>query len=508
MQTGEFYMANPPTSYDYIVIGAGSAGSIVAAGLAASKKAPSVLLLEAGKDAKDVKELWDPNYINSLYDIKDIHWGYKSVPQSHMNNRVLDVWRAKITGGCTAHNDMVYSRGARADYDEWESVHGCTGWAYNDVASIFDKVEAKLNPTTTTENTFGTDFVDACVGLGYAWNPNYNSGQSMFGVSALQSTINEEFTRVTSYESYVPGGALKNLSVQIQALVDRIEFDEKKQTSGVRYYVNGTLTKANVTSEVILCAGSINSPQILMRSGIGNSTVLKNAGVTNTIVDNSEVGQNMWGALIMLGSWTTSQPIYNQPVNEGYAIVWANINDKDQPNNCLEMMRGLYIANQTKAQLEGHYSVTGGAMRLQSKGSVVITTSDYTMPPVIDMKFLSADGDFEQCLDAFDLMREIGNSPGLAAWRKAEISPGPAVSTPDQIRAWILDNTYSYNHPAGTCRMGGDAGAVVDPELKVNGVTGLRVADDSIMPDITSAHVQGPAFMIGQKAVDLIVGTG
>lgn len=491
--------------YDYIVIGSGSAGSVVAGRLAADL-ASSVLLLEAGGNATGWPQIWDPNQINCLYNIDAIHWGYKSVPQVHMNNRVMDVWRAKMTGGCTSHNDMVYVRGAPADYDQWASEYGCTGWRYRDVASHFASVEAVLQPTTTTRNAFGTAFVAACQQLGYVWNPDYNDGNDMFGVSALRSTINSQFRRVTSFEQYVAPVVARqtNLTVLTGALVTRVEFDASKRASAVLFSVGGVEQRITVGREVVLSAGAINSPQILMRSGIGNADALRRLGGT-VVADLPGVGANLMDALIFLGTWASSQPITDQPVNEGYAIVWANMNPWGQAANSAEMMRGKYTCGQSEQALRSFYSVTGDMMRLQSRGSVTLRSLNPTDAPVIDMNFLSHPDDYAECVKGFDLMRAIGNSPGLANWRAKEIAPGPTVTTPAEIRNWILNNAGSLSHPVGTCRMGVGASAVVDPQLCVYGVTGLRVIDVSIMPRITSGHTQGPALMIGHKGASMVL---
>ena len=493
-------------SFDYIIVGAGSAGSIVAGKLSAN---PSfrVLLVEAGGSTDRYPQVWDANQINCLYDIPQIHWGYKSQPLRYMNNRVMDVWRAKIEGGCTTHNDMVYTRGAPADFDDWVKSYGCTGWSYNEVAQNFAAVEAVLRPTTTTENAFGRDFVNACLDLGIPYNPNYNSGGPLLGVSPHQSTIENGNRRVTSFQKYVAPflGRRPNLTVVTDALVNRILFSGTR-TIGVNLTITGSTQDVFANREVILSAGSINNPQLLMLSGIGAADALKTQGI-DPLVDLPGVGENMQDALIFKGVWPTRQPITGQPANLGYAVVWDHPEDAQQPQVCLEMTRGIYDCNQPTPVLEGNYVVTGGAMRQRSRGRVRLASYDPRVAPIIDMNLLSAPGDYEQCRLAFETMRRVGNSPGLSAWRLAERIPGPNVVTEEQIRQWILNNTYSYSHPSGTCAMkaGGLSGGVVDPRLRVYGVTGLRVVDVSIMPRITSGHTQGPAFMIGDKGADMIL---
>ena len=491
--------------YDYIVVGSGSAGSIVA-GRLSENPSISVLLLEAGGDSSEVADVWDPNQINCLYNDTSIHWGYMMTPQANMNNRVMNCWRAKMTGGCTSHNDMVYTRGAPADFNDWENNYGCAGWDYAGVETAFGRVEGMLQPTITVQNSWSTSFLDACEAAGIPYNPDYNSGANMLGVSPLQSTITAGNVRQTSYNAYIAPylDQRTNLMVVTSVVAKNILFNSENSATGLHVQIDNDTLFVPVSKEILLCAGAINSPQILMRSGIGSATDLKQLGIQSVVSDLPGVGANLQDAMIFIGHWSTAQPIYNQPRNEGYAMVWANMNSDEQPFTCLEMMRGQYTCGQTEEQLESFYSISGGMMRLESKGSVTLSSLDLNAKPIINPNLLSAPNDLEQGLIAFSLMREIGNSPSLAQWRKEETSPGPSVQSESEIREWLLNNSFTYSHPVGTCKMGTTENSVVNSELQVYGVQGVRVIDASVMPRITSGHTQGPAFMIGEMGSAMI----
>jgi len=494
--------------YDYIIVGAGTSGSIVAAELSNNPDI-SVLLIEAGGAAEDFDYIWNPNNKNCLADMSDIHWqDYNYEPQPFMNGRVFDCRRARMTGGCASHNDMVYVRGAPYDFDEWERVYGCNGWKYDDVKANFENIEKRLGVGPTVKNEFADDFINACNHLGFPSNSDWNTGGTMRGVGAESFTIDADGNRNTSYKTYAAPliGQRENLDVSLHTLVDRVLFSPSKKAVAVSCIIRNKRETIEASEEIILSGGAINSPQILLRSGIGNGAELKTLGV-DVVHDLPGVGENLREGMIFNGIWRTNKSITNQPSNLGYAIVWDQLNAHGQPRVCAQMSRGTYTCAQGRAELENHYIVTGGMMRLQSTGSVKLRTSDPQAAPIITLNFLSHENDFNDCLLGFNLMREIGNSPGLSAWRKEETVPGPGVTSPSQIKNWILENGKRFSHPNGTCKMGPatDHAVVTDSQLKVYGVDGLRVVDVSVMPAKTSGHPQGPAFMIGDKGAELIL---
>ncbi|MCW9033335.1 MAG: GMC family oxidoreductase N-terminal domain-containing protein [Rhodospirillales bacterium] len=497
-------------SYNYIVIGGGSAGSIAAAELAKNTDV-AVLLIDAGTSPDDIADVWDPYDNNNLYGMKDIWWrGYKT-PKYSGSSTMVGVPRSKLFGGCTAVNDMVFTRGAPADFDLWVNVYGCTGWSYNDVASAFDRIQEGLAPTTGPKDEFGAAFVTACEDMGLKFVPDYNAGLPLDGVSPLCSTISSSTVRETSYRTYTDDGNESNLTFVGGALVNKIIF-KNDCAVGVEYSVGDAIYEVYCNGEIILSAGAINSPKILMLSGIGEKAQLDKFGIP-VIVDSPSVGKNLQDAIIFSLNWSTSSPLNVPPDapngnrrNEGYAITWTNLNDEQQPQTCIEMMPGLYEPHQSHSTLVNNYSITGGAMRLKSRGWVNLASADPTVPPEININLFENPDDMELAFESFEIARSIGNSQALSSLRKEETTPGSSISTPEQIKKWLLENSMSYSHPSCTCKMGpSGTDSVVDCTLKVYGVKNLRVADTSIMPEITSGHTQAPAFMIGQRVADFII---
>jgi len=512
-------MAVNEFEYDYIVVGGGSAGSVVAT-LLAENPNYRVLLVDAGKSPDSIPDVWNPYDNNNLYGMADNWWQGYETPRYAGSDKTMGVGRSKLFGGCSAVNDMVYTRGAPADFNRWANFYGCIGWSYSDVESNFKAVEVIIKPSTGSKDEFGSAFIAACNGLGIPYVDNYNSDVPLNGVSPLCSTISSKTIRETSFNSYVQG-EVSNLTLIGGALVSKVLIENSEATGsfaqpiakGIEYIASdGSPHTVRCNNEVILSAGSINSPKILMSSGVGNRAELEAMGI-EVFADSPLVGQNLQSAVIFQLSWTTSQPLTLPPPaengnrrNEGYAITWTNMNRHEQPKTCIEMMPGLYSANQPISDLENNYSITGGAMRLLSRGWVKLASTDPNTPPEINLNLFADSRDLDECVESFKIARDIGNAPELSSLRGMETTPGSDVTTDNEIKQWILNSFNSYSHPSGTCKMGPDASdAVVDTTLKVHGIQNLRVMDASIMPEITSGHTQAPSFMIGHKGASFIL---
>ncbi|MDX2469061.1 MAG: GMC family oxidoreductase N-terminal domain-containing protein [SAR324 cluster bacterium] len=504
--------------YDYIVVGAGSAGSVAAAELA-KVGTNSVLLLDAGASPEPIKDVWDPYLNNNLYGKDGVWWrGYKS-PKYAGTSEMTGVPRSKLFGGCSSVNDMVYSRGAEADYNRWENLYKCYGWSAAEVKGHFEALEKVLDPTICHEpDEFGQHFLEACSQQGLPLF-DYNSLEGpMFGVSPLRSTISPRTIRETTFQSFILDSIIPQGNLKLeQGTCSKVLFDANKAV-GIEYIPvsGGELVSVVCKREVILSAGAINSPKILLSSGIGDPHYLASKGIP-LVARSPQVGKNLQDQTIFSLSWATNTPLQvPRPApngnrrNEGFAIAWANLDpDTNQPKNCVEMMPGLYVANQTEEQLENNFTITGGGMRLQSRGTVELADgSDYiNAPPKINLNRFAVESDMAECVAAFKFVRSLAYSPAFGRIRGPESASSRGAQSPSEIEAWLKENSMSYSHPSCTCAMGPvGSGAVVDPTLKVIGTENLRVMDASVMPEITSGHTQAPSFMIGHKGASMILG--
>ena len=484
--------------YDYIVIGAGSAGSIVASKLAALDSGMSILLLEAG-GAPDNKQMWTPsNWFEVLQKFPEIEWGYHSVPQPNLNNRVIQLAQAKVLGGCALHNAMVYVRGSRSDFDAWGLV--APGWSWNDVLPHFEKVEQTMKVLIGEADEFINDLFTAAEQYGSPYNSNYNTSNSQYGHALLQFNItnSSNFIRETTYSTFQPE-QYQNVTVLSQAFVTRILF-ERDKAIGVEYVKDSQQQLAYIHNEIILSGGAISTPKILMLSGIGEENELKKIDIS-VVANVPEVGKNFHDDLFVSAGFSIPQnkdvPFYS------YGLAPAVIFDSTENSGEVINIESSVGVGTLKGfpGLERSFWLWPNIMHLKSTGTITLRSNVPHDAPVIDPGYLTAPGDFQMCKTALELGIDIGNQLGLSQWREKQIAP--ELGAP--LDSYIRQTAETTQHYCGTCRMGFDADSVVDTELRVRGTSGLRVIDSSVFPLPITANPAAATMMIADKGTDIII---
>jgi choline dehydrogenase len=525
-------------SFDYIVIGAGSAGAVLANRLSADEKT-RVLLLEAGGKTHPWSRF--PISYALFLERAGVNWLYESEPDPGTDGRSVPVPRGKMLGGSSAINGLVFVRGQAQDYDHWAQL-GNRGWSYSDVLPVFRDMEnydggndeyrgrsGPLNVTDTPERGPLYDGLIAAAGAhGIDRATDYN-GAVQDGITMSQTTIHKG-RRMSTARCYLdPVRRRSNLVIRANALARALTFDGTKCT-GVRYTVKGREHVARAGREVIVSAGSINSPQLLELSGIGNPELLKDQGIGVVHALNG-VGENLRDHYAPRFKWSVPRKhglTYNvhgrgvRLIGQAlrYAIrgtgliglssgpIRAFVRTReglDAPNAMIMWLPFLIGEQMTSLARESGISAAAHALRPESTGSVHITSNDGAAAPAIRFNFLSAALDREVTLEVTKLLRAIMTAPPLAGIVDGELAPGPDVVSDDEIMDWARSAGATCFHPVGTCRMGSDPLAVVDERLRVHGISGLRVADASIMPTLTSGNTNAPSIMIGEKAARMVL---
>lgn len=527
-------------SYDYIVVGAGSAGAVVASRLSEDAR-NRVLLLEAGP----ASHFWTriPVGYAKLIANPAANWLYSSEPEPNTNGRRLPVPRGRILGGSSAINGLAFVRGQAQDFDTWAQM-GNRGWSYRDVLPFFKRMEnykgggddayrGRNGPLTIT-NPVPRDplvkaIIEAAGQVGIRHNPDYN-GDRQDGIAMSQASISGGRRMSTAHCYLEKIGKRPNLTIQAEALSERLLFDGKR-CIGVRYTVGDRVHEARAGREVVVSAGSINSPQLLELSGIGQPERLKALGieVQHALAG---VGENLRDHYAPRTRWAIGKRgvtfndrarglgLVNQALR--YALAQDSLLNMvaaplrafvfsreglESPDLLLGWVpmfteltaKGPKIAKQSGMTCYAH------AMRPESKGTIHITSSDPRKPPAINFNFLSDPADVTLTVRAVRIAQSIMHAPALAPLQISEVAPGPNRKTDDEIVAWAKEVGETTYHPVGTCRMGQDAMAVVDERLRVRGVSGLRVADASVMPTLTSGNTNAPSIMIGEKAAAMVL---
>jgi len=494
--------------YDYIIIGAGSAGSVVTRRLVDAGL--KVLLLEAGP-RDDMPAIHNPPEAMALWH-SAVDWGFSTQPQIYAGKQDIYWPRGKTLGGSSAINGMMYVRGLPSDYDNWAAM-GATGWSWKDVLPYFRKAEnCNIDGLSNLHATGGLlqvsrpamtplahAFVEAGQQAGLRLVQDYNNGQDSTGVSFPQYTMTPDGKRASAWVCY--GDAIRgadNLSVITEARVLKL-LNQGAHITGVHFVHRGTDYRIEARHEVLLCAGSLMSPSILLHSGIGPAEQLEKMGI-KTLVNLPGVGENLHDHLVCPMVWSSPQP-----VAVGLASgIEAQIFHKSAPELSAPDTQSLLFTMPFMPGVTQGYTVTPGLVAPKSRGRLWLNSRDPLQAPLMDPRVYSENEDLEVMTDKALLLREVMKQTALAPWRGKEMGM-EGVNNRDKMRDYIRRMTASYHHQVGTARMGTDNMAVVDPQLRVHGLSGLRVIDASVMPVIPTGNTNAPSIMIGEKAADMIL---
>jgi choline dehydrogenase len=499
--------------FDYIVVGAGSSGCVLAHRLATTTSSP-VLLIEAGTGTIPPivrnASSW-PLVLKSEHD-----WQYRTVPQRHADGRAFDWPRGRIVGGCSAMNGMVFLRGSPSDYERWERL-GCRGWGYRDVLEDFKGLEhghqgagptrgtsGPLQPRTVAErNPLSSAMIEAALQCGHRLNPDFNAGE-IEGVGWNDLLITHGRRQDLATALIEPLRSLDNFHLLTDAIVTRLLIDRSgPKAHGVEYAVGGNLARATAEREVIVCAGALNSPKLLLLSGIGPTRDLERLGV-EVVADLPGVGKNLHDHLLIgvVYEAKTQIPAINVNITEACLFARSDPQLADCDIEISFVHEPMFTPGFSPPP--NSYSIIPGIVRPRSRGTLSLASGDPADPPLLDPNYLAAEADLRGLVRGIEMAREIGMAPALDAWRQREVVPGSATAGAALDR-FVRGCVCTWYHPVGTCKMGIDAESVVDPELRVRGVEGLRVADASIMPEVVSANTNVASMMIGWHGAGLII---
>jgi choline dehydrogenase len=525
-------------TFDYIVVGAGSAGCVLANRLTASGR-HRVLLLEAGPKNRH-PWLHIPLGFGKLFNNRRFNWCYETEPQPGCHNRRVIAPRGRVLGGSSSINGLIYIRGQADDFNHWRQL-GNAGWSFDDVLPYFRKAEDNQRGANEFHGAGGPlavsdlcdrhplaeAYVEAAVQCGYPRNDDFN-GSVQEGAGYYQTTMRNGVRSSAAGAYLKPARRRANLKVVSEALATRIVFEERRAT-GIEYLAGNEKRSANANAEVIVAGGAFNSPQLLQLSGLGPASLLQSHGIT-VVADAPGVGDDLndhiSGRIILrckepitlndaVRSWTgkLTHGLHYVLTRRGYLAIPAvssacfirALPTSATPDSQCSI--SLFSAQTIGGELHAFPGVTGNCvlLRPESRGYVRIKSADPREAPAINPNYLATQKDRETIVAGVAAMRRIFRAPAMARYIAEEIEPGPRCDDEDELLDFIRRRGSTTYHPVGTCRMGQDQKAVVDERLRVRGFTGLRVVDASIMPAVVSGNTNAATIMIGEKGADMII---
>jgi choline dehydrogenase len=506
-------------AFDYVVVGAGSSGSVLTNRLSADPDT-TVLVLEAGAD--HVPETVDVPYRWAEHHLTAVDWAYFTVPQKALEGRAVYSAAGKGVGGSTNLYHMIHVRGAALDYDNW-AYHGALGWGWQDVLPYFQKLENQedrtnptagtggpinvINPLNHNPNPLSRTFIDACLELGHPYTEDFNASQTGAGWHHLDIRDGKRFGARSAYLE--PALARPNVTLRAGSMASRVLM-EGNRCVGVEYIQDGEVRQVRAEREVLLCASGVQTPKVLMLSGIGRPDHLAEFDIPVRVALPG-VGQNFHDHALMISPLNiTEQAAPDPALNMSEVCLFANSGDWPVP----DLQIGFIHRAQTQFIRHPRFTLQPdprivaalpGLVRPLSRGTVRLASTNPLDNALFDPNLLGEPSDFARMLGAFGLAREIFATRAFAQWGAREVWPGPGWDTEEDIKAFIRQLTGSYYHYVGACKMGTDDQAVVDPQLRVHGVDGLRIADASVIPEAPTGNTQTCILMIAERAADFIL---
>jgi choline dehydrogenase len=526
------------TEFDYVIVGAGSAGCVLANRLSADGKT-SVLLLEAGpKDSN----IWIhvPLGYGRLFKDKTVNWMYQTEPEPGLDGRSVFQPRGKVLGGSSSINGLLYVRGQHEDYDRWRQ-HGNSGWGFDDVLPYFKKAEDQQRGADDFHGAGGplpvsdlihadplsAAFIAAAAENGIPLNPDFN-GASQEGVGFFQTTTRQGRRASTAVAYLRPAKGRNNLHVETSALAQRVVF-RGRRADAVEYRKAGSLRTARARKEILIAGGAYNSPQLLQLSGVGPAELLRKHGI-EVVLDAPGVGHDLQDHLqvrvvMRCAKAITLNDVVNHPVRrilagaryaafrKGPLTIAAGTSGaffKTNPRLATPDIQIHFLPFSTDKMGEKLHSFSGFSasvcqLRPESRGSIRIRSADPAAPPEIRINYLSTEVDRTVNIEGLKILRKILQAPALRSYVVEEVDPGAKVSSDEALLNYCRARGSTIYHPTSTCRMGSDPLAVVDQRLRVRGLEGLRVVDASVMPDLVSGNTNAAVIMIAEKASDMIL---